>query len=79
MEENNEFLPFESISQSPQELDYDHLINCPNCGKPIPQDATMCLYCGEPVDLTGGSNKNSLTRWLIVILLIILLLGWLLR
>lgn len=26
---------------------YDNSKSCGNCGKPIPKDDTLCLYCGE--------------------------------
>ncbi len=36
----------------PEGLDFSKLVDCPHCRKPIPRDATHCLYCGKQVDLS---------------------------
>ena len=40
---------FKEVVQESESLDFEKLTPCPHCKKPIPADATMCLYCGESV------------------------------
>lgn len=35
-----------------EDLDFNKLKPCPHCKKPIPQNATLCLYCGESVNFS---------------------------
>ena len=59
---------FREVTEEEEKLDYSKLVNCPHCKKPIPHDATMCLYCGDTVEL-----KDKKSGWLAVatVLLII--------
>jgi len=38
---------YKVVSEDNDDLDFEKLVPCPHCKKPIPQDATMCLYCGQ--------------------------------
>jgi predicted nucleic acid-binding Zn ribbon protein len=62
---------FKSLSQEPENLSFEKLISCPHCGKPIPAEATMCLYCGETVNL---SAKPAWVVWTAIGLIIIFLI-----
>ena len=44
---NQESFDFQSLSEQEEQLDFDKLIPCPHCKKPILQDAGMCYYCGR--------------------------------
>ena len=50
MDNNDGYFEFKEEPELPEELDYSRLENCPHCKKPIPNDATMCLYCGGQVN-----------------------------
>ncbi len=61
---------FKQVSEEKDELDYEHLVECPHCKKPIAEDATLCYYCGEEVDL---GKKSSWPVWLGLILIALLI------
>lgn len=65
-----DFFDFEQLSEEEENLDYDHLLECPHCQKPIPQDAIMCYYCGREVYLV---KKTKRFRWGFLILIILFL------
>ena len=70
-----EDLDFESLSEEPEKLDFNNMVPCPQCNKPIPHDATMCLYCGEEV---AFSKKPAWVVWTaiaIIIMFTVLLLA----
>lgn len=58
------------------DLDFSKLVSCPHCRKPIPQDATICLYCGESVYIQN--NNKSWIVALVIALIIILILTFIL-
>ncbi len=64
MQDNFEF---KEVVEEKEELNWQHLKPCPHCKKPIPADATMCLYCGQST--AGGSHKPL---WVIVTAIILL-------
>jgi len=68
-----DFFDFESVSEEEDNLDYGHLSECPHCKKPIPEDATICYYCGNDV---YRDKKSHWFSWLVLIF-IILLTGYL--
>ena len=65
---------FKSVSESNEELDFNRLIPCPHCKKPIPFNATMCLYCGEGVTT---HKKSNWIVWTAIFLLIIFIVFYL--
>ena len=69
MSENH--FEYEQISEEEEKLDFDNLVPCPNCKKPIPQDATMCFYCGQMVRSQG---KSVWITWIVIVLIILLIL-----
>lgn len=40
---------FYKATQEDEDLDFSEMVPCPLCKKPIPRNATMCLYCGGSV------------------------------
>lgn len=68
---DEEYFDFRDVTEENEQLDFDRLISCPHCEKPIPQDATMCLYCGEETT----SHKRSIgLAWVAVIVLIVFII-----
>jgi hypothetical protein len=65
-----DYFDFHTASEEQEELDYKHLVECPHCKKPIPQNATMCYYCGE--EITFG-KKPLWIIWTAIVLIIIFL------
>jgi hypothetical protein len=59
---------FKEISEEPETLDFSKKVLCPHCKKPIPHDATMCLFCGEEVYKVSPS---SWVKWVAIALVII--------
>lgn len=68
---NQGYFDYQSISEEKEELDFNKLIPCPKCKKPIPHDATMCLYCGEEVVF---QRKKSKIAWVWIALIVIFIL-----
>jgi len=64
---NEEQFDFQSLPQEDEQLDFKNLKPCPNCKKPIPQDATSCYYCGESA---GEIKKPAWFIWLAVFVII---------
>ncbi len=62
---------FEQVSEEEERYDFDNLVPCPHCKKPIPCDATMCLYCGKEV-ITR--KKSARFIWAVVLLIVLLTL-----
>jgi len=49
---------------------------CEHCNNPIPEDALLCLYCGEGVHVESGflgSLKYSLWGWLAAAIALVVL------
>jgi RNA polymerase subunit RPABC4/transcription elongation factor Spt4 len=44
---SDEGFDFQEITEEPQEHDFERMVPCPHCRKPIPQDSTLCYYCGK--------------------------------
>ncbi|MBU1121893.1 MAG: zinc ribbon domain-containing protein [Candidatus Omnitrophica bacterium] len=65
---NNNYFDYQSISQEDEGLDYANLKPCPHCKKPIPANATLCLYCGESVSFDGGGRA-----WIVWVAVFVLL------
>jgi len=65
---------YRSVSEESESLDFEKLLPCPHCGKPIPHDSTMCLYCGQEV---VWSKKSPLFLVTAIILIVALLLFFL--
>jgi predicted nucleic acid-binding Zn ribbon protein len=69
---SQDFFSYNQEIEQKEDLDFNQLIKCPHCKKPIPQDAISCYYCGKPVDL----NKKSKWVYLLVFLAVIILLNY---
>jgi len=54
---------FKEVTEQEEGLDFSKKIPCPHCKKPIPYNATMCLYCGETVTPIA---KRSPFVWVVV-------------
>ncbi|MCF7869573.1 MAG: hypothetical protein K9M01_00435 [Candidatus Omnitrophica bacterium] len=68
-----DFFDYNQKVEQKDDLDFDNLIQCLHCKRPIPQDAINCYYCGKPVDL----NKKSKWVYMVVFLAVIILLSYL--
>jgi len=66
---------YKAVSEKSEDLDFGKLVPCPHCKKPIPQDAIMCLYCGQE----SVWRKKSPWVLVIAVFLIIAFLLLLLR
>ncbi len=69
------YFDFRKITEQQDELDFKNKVPCPNCKKPIPQDATMCLYCGEEVYFHKKPKWFVWTAIIAIIVFIIFALG----
>ena len=67
---------YQSVSEEPELLDFEKKVPCPHCKKPIPLDATMCLYCGVDVSPHG---KPRWTVWTVVVVIVLFLALMVLR
>jgi predicted nucleic acid-binding Zn ribbon protein len=67
------YFDFQEKNELPPQIDFNKLIACPHCKKPIPQDSTMCLYCGESVDYIRPKSKLSI---IIISFIILIFLAW---
>lgn len=65
---DEDYFKYEEKTELPEEINFNKLKKCPHCGKPIPEDATMCLYCGKETE-TYGRKK----RWIIWIAILVLI------
>jgi len=71
-----DYFDFQEISQEDEQLDFSRRVDCPHCKKPIPQDATMCLYCGQEVYCCGRNPSWVVyTAIFLVVALIIFFLA----
>lgn len=66
-----DFFDFKSVSEEEESLDYDHLLECPHCRKPIPKDATLCYYCGQEVYFNDKKSKFSYWVFLFIVALLV--------
>lgn len=62
------YFDFEEKTELPEEVDFRDTKRCPHCQKPIPHDASMCLYCGE-----GVYSDYKKSKWFIVILVFVII------
>lgn len=65
---DEDYFKFFSTREEEERLDFENLKPCRHCGKPIPANATMCLYCGRS---TGDYSKKSFWSIVITVSLII--------
>ena len=63
-----EYFDYKKVTEEKEELDFENLVPCPDCKKPIPSDAIMCLYCGHEVT---GYRRQQWVVWVAVILIVI--------
>lgn len=63
---DEERFDFEEHSESDEDLDFSKIIECPHCYRPIPNNATLCLYCGKGVLL-----KRTKSVWFILVVFIL--------
>ena len=68
MWEKDSYFDFETKNELPEDLDFSRTKACPHCNKPIPQDALMCLYCGESINL--GREKPTWIIWVSLLVII---------
>ncbi|MCF7875047.1 MAG: zinc ribbon domain-containing protein [Candidatus Omnitrophica bacterium] len=68
-----DFFSYNQETEQKEDLDFNQLVKCPHCKKPIPQDAISCYYCGSQVDF----NKKPKWVYLVVFLVTIILLSYL--
>ena len=68
---DSDFFEFKQVIEEPEKLDFNKLLPCPHCKKPIPHDSTMCFYCGEDVIF---SKKPIWVAWVAGVLIIIFIL-----
>ena len=59
---------YKKVTEEKDELDFENLVPCFHCKKPIPSDATMCLYCGHEVTHYGSQQW---VIWVAIILIVI--------
>ncbi|MCF7870633.1 MAG: zinc ribbon domain-containing protein [Candidatus Omnitrophica bacterium] len=64
------FFQYYQENEQEEDLDFNHLVKCPHCGKPIPQDATSCYYCGKDAIVR---KKSKRVGWLILFLIVLLI------
>lgn len=74
MENNQNYFDFEGKTELNEELNFNRLKDCPHCKKPIPYDATFCLYCGNPIHTAHAGGKPKWFLWIAVILIILFIL-----
>jgi len=65
---------YKGVSEESDDLDFEKLVPCPHCKKPIPQDATMCLYCGKEAVWRKKSPWVSIIVVFLIIAFLLLLL-----
>jgi len=65
---------FASTSEEPEEFDYQKLTPCPWCKKPIPQDVTLCYYCGRQTNLSAKPLWVVWTAIALIVVFVIFLL-----
>lgn len=51
------------------------LINCPECGKQISDNAEKCVNCGCPISTNEGTNNKKAKKKAPIVLLIVLLIA----
>lgn len=64
------YFDFEEVSEEEETLNFDKKEPCPHCEKPIPEDATMCFYCGQEV-VRGQKIKWAAVFWAVLALVLI--------
>lgn len=62
---------FKDVPEEDEQLDFDTMIPCPRCQKPIPKNALLCHYCSA--ELTNY-NKQVWFVWVAVLVIIALAL-----
>ena len=70
-EEDQDYFDFEEVSDPSEDLDFEHLKPCPQCGQPIPCNAIICLYCGNSV---ASFKRPQWMIWVAVFVIIAFLL-----
>lgn len=56
---NEDYFDYQELTEQPENLDFDHMVQCPHCKNPIPSDALICYYCGNKV------SQSKYPKWLI--------------
>ena len=72
---SDDYFDFESISQEEENLDFNKMLSCPKCKKPIPHDSISCYYCGETVAFSKKSNWVVVTAIAIIIVFVLFILA----
>jgi len=68
------YFDYKVVSEESDDLDFEKLVPCPHCKKPIPHDATMCLYCGQESVWRKKSPWVTIVVALLIVALLILFL-----
>jgi len=71
---NEEYFPFQEVVEE-EKLDFSQLKKCPYCRKPIPHNATICLYCGKSLP-SPAKAKWMVWTTIIVVISFTLLILW---
>ena len=71
---DKEYFEFREEPELPEDLDYEHTKLCPHCKKPIPRNATICLYCGGTVYPEENKRKWAVWAALFIIAAFLLLI-----
>jgi RNA polymerase subunit RPABC4/transcription elongation factor Spt4 len=66
---------FNSVSQEEEKLDFNKMLPCPKCKKPVPHDAITCYYCGEAVAFSKKSNWIIITATIIAVIFTLFILA----
>ena len=71
---------FDPEGPDPSEMDYSDepdLAVCPHCRKMISEEAELCPHCGEYI--TPGDAPLSVTAWIVIGVIVVLLILALIR
>lgn len=64
---------YQPLNEQDEHLSFDKLKKCPHCGKPIPSDSTMCLYCGEECYYNKKPSWVVITAIVLAIIILIVI------
>jgi hypothetical protein len=71
---DKDYFKFSEYQQEPEELDYHNFKDCPNCKKPIPQNSTLCFYCGKSAVSSGKHSWIVITAFILIVIFILFIL-----
>lgn len=62
-----DFFDYQEVTEESEDLDFNHMVECPHCKNLIPHDTLLCYYCGNKV------TKTSFPKWMIILVAIIVI------